>query len=884
MPARVRRFGATLAVLLMLGLIGVGCSLTAPAPPTLPTTPPTAPSLPVDPAPSPPPPQPLRAWSDAAGWPSGSVPASGDVVVVHAGDVVLLDVSPPPLAGLMLHGALVFDERDLELRSDWVMVHGGLYVGSAAQPFVHRAVITLTGARADGHVLEMGMGRKVLGVMDGVLELYGDAPGPSWTRLVDHVAAGAATVRVEDATGWSVGDRVVLASTDFEGWHGAHGSPGARDEQVEERTVTSVDTSVSGSLLTLDRPLSFARVGRTETISGIVVDGRAEVARLTRNVVVQGDEGSADPASDRFRFGGHVMAMGSSRVRLQGVEFTRLGQLGVMGRYPVHFHLMGDEGRHAVLRGSSVHGSFNRCVALHGSNAVTVRDVAAYDTYGHCFFLEDGAETGNVLHGNLALMIRRPAVDDALLPSDTHHLGPAAFWVTNPDNLLVGNVAASSQGSGFWYALPEHPTGLSYGRFDGAYVWPRRTPLGLFVGNVAHSNGSSGLHVDDGPTSDLEAVQATWYRPRVDPGDPASEVVTAVFEDFVAFRHRGRGVWFRGDHTLLRGGVLFDNAIGATFASRSTWAEGVSFVGETSNLGTPRHWETTGVGGRTLPRHWDPSFAIRGFEFYDGDVGVRESAFAAFVPNDVRQASALAFLDFTSFPVSPLNAAAGLDFAPGTNRVHLASRPTPDDGAGGEDGYRSALFADLDGSVTGTAGRVVTVSNPFLTTPSCTERPAWNAFVCPGRYASLSLYDVGSVAVGLAPVTITRADGAPHVMRGAPRGGAPTLFRTLLRLDDTYGYTFAGSPGHLRLILQDVEPGDTLFVSHPHPDADVAIYRDWWIDERNRLTEYASLAALQAAAGAGFHLTGGTLHVRLVVQPDRSYAQVEICRAALCAP
>lgn len=832
-----------------------------------------APTAPGEPPPAPPAPSVTRTWSDAGSWPAGALPSAGDVVTIPHGDVVLLDTSPPPLAGLLIHGSLVFDERDLDLVSDWIMVHGGLYAGSDAAPFAHRARITLTGAPGGGDVLGMGMGRKLIGVMDGVVALVGQAPGPSWTRLVEHAEPGATTLRVEDATGWEVGDRIVVASTDFEAWTGTQGDPASRDGQVEARTLLAVD----GTTLTLDAPLGYHHVGRIEHVAGIRVDERAEVARLDRRIVIQGDAASAEPGSDRFGFGGHVMAMGASRLHLHGVELRRMGQRGVMGRYPVHWHLMGPAPAGNALIASSVHGSFSRCVAVHGTSGITVDDTVAYDATGHCFFFEDGVETGTVLHRNLALMIRRPAPEHALLPSDLHGLGPAAFWVTNPDNVLVGNVAASSQGSGFWYALPPHPTGVSYALFGGADVYPRSTPLGAFRGNVAHSNGSTGLHVDNGPTLDTSGLEVTWYRPRTVPGDGDSAPRVAVFEDFVAFKHRRAGAWFRGDHTVLRGGVLADNAVGVTFASRASGAEGVAFVGESSNVGSPRSWEATGEGGRGLPRPWHPDFAIRGFELYDGDVWVRDAPFAGFEPNGLRQASALAYLDFTAFPVSPRNAVSGLTFAAGTNRVHHATRtPEPEAPA---DGYRSAVFRDDDGSVVGTAGRYVVADTPFLTTAGCSARADWNASICPGPYASLTIDDVEGPG-GLAPVTLTRSDDATHVLLGAP--GAYRAFRTLLRTDHDYAADWTGSSDRLRVILNDVGDGDAVLVSLPWPGDVPSAYRDWWIDDRALLPHFASPEALAAATGAGMHHDGARLHLRLEVQPGRSYAQVEVCRQHGC--
>ncbi|HLU82299.1 MAG TPA: G8 domain-containing protein, partial [Trueperaceae bacterium] len=386
------------------------------------------------------------------------MPATGEVVEIPAGDVVLLDVDTPALGGLLIAGALVFDHQDLELSSDWIEVQGGLYVGSAQQPFLHEAVITLTGAKtADSGCF----GNKYIGLLDGTLELYGDPAGGAWTRLDGTVDAGASSITVDDATGWRVGDAIVIASTDYFSYAGETGE--RYDRQVEERTIAAID----GTTLTLDQPLEFMHYGLSQsfgagakmTLTNTVLESRAEVARLSRNVVIRGDADTLAADSDRYRHGGHIMAMGASRIRLDSVELTRMGQAGVLLRYPIHFHLMGDAGNGSFIRNSSLHHLFNRCITIHGTNDVLVRGNAAYDTFGHCYFLEDGAELGNVLDGNLGVMVRAPREAAALLPSDATHLGPSVFWLTNPANVVTNNVAASSEGTGFWYALPEHPTG-----------------------------------------------------------------------------------------------------------------------------------------------------------------------------------------------------------------------------------------------------------------------------------------------------------------------------------------------------------------------------------------------------------------------------------------
>src|SRR5690606_17745607 len=74
---------------------------------------------------------------------------------------------------------------------------------------------------------------------------------------------------------------------------------------------------------------------------------------------------------------------------------------------------------------------------------------------------------------------------DVLLPSDNT---VSSFWITNPQNHYVDNVAAGSDANGFWMSLPEHPNGQFLGTEISLQTWPRNMPLATFKGNVAHSN------------------------------------------------------------------------------------------------------------------------------------------------------------------------------------------------------------------------------------------------------------------------------------------------------------------------------------------------------------------------------------------------------------
>src|SRR5690625_1068477 len=74
-------------------------------------------------------------WSDPATWPDNKVPAAGDQVEIPSGSEVILDVSPPALAGLTINGKLRFaDESDLALSTEWILVFGELEIGTEDQP------------------------------------------------------------------------------------------------------------------------------------------------------------------------------------------------------------------------------------------------------------------------------------------------------------------------------------------------------------------------------------------------------------------------------------------------------------------------------------------------------------------------------------------------------------------------------------------------------------------------------------------------------------------------------------------------------------------------------------------------------------------------------
>lgn len=685
-------------------------------------------------------------WSNPASWPDGRVPADGAEVIIPRDQEIVLDVNPANLRSLTIDGKLSFaDTRDLELKTEWIYLRRGeLHIGSEAKPHSRKATITLTNNVKGENINTMG-DRGIL-LMGGKLQLHGDRDN-SWTKLTKTAKAGDTRIQVMDARGWRKGDEIVLASTDFD------------PRQAEKRTVANI----SGNTITLDRPLEYMHFG--EITFG--VDQRGEVGMLSRNIRIQASE---DSETDYF--GGHIMAMPGSTMQVSGIELYRMGQHMNLARYPIHWHLV-NEGRGQYIKNSSIHNTFSRCVTLHGTNNVRVENNVAFDNVGHCYFLEDAVETGNELIRNIGIMTKchptlpcdpinlapgrvgggasRPS-DQHLLPSDNT---VSTFWITNPNNIYRDNVAAGSDQIGFWFAFPEKPIGEFANEAAWAQHFPRRTRLGEFKGNTAHST-FDGMMFDRGPAQDnnVSVGGSNYHTAQIDPTDPNGEKIETLFEDFTTYKNRNGGVWARGELHVFRNLRAADNAIGYTHAAgrRQAFSSKVVdslFVGESDNIGNPRTPEEIAYG-RSLPTH--PDYPIRGYEYYDMTHDVINTKFVNFQPNALRDASAMSYLMYTSFGMSTENAVTGATFenSKPVSFPPVVRRWSSDNGRGNS--YRGASILDRDGSVTGKPGATIVLDNGIASDEqACDIKPDWGAAVCVGDFG---LFNLG-VNVGFGSDAIT---------------------------------------------------------------------------------------------------------------------------------
>ena len=449
-------------------------------------------------------------WSDAATWDTGRVPRQGERVLVSAGTRVGYDVESDAVIRLLqVAGELVFARdhnttlnvgllkvQNSELcsengfRCDLHAVTGdgepsaapagampGLEVGTRAQPIP--AEFT---ARIRLHYLD-GMNKDdapAISACSARMDFHGAPLSRTWMKLGAEAKHGdAAVVLAEPVTGWRVGDEVIVTGS----IHGEHlrtfrpGAKNAAEPETEERRIVKID----GTTLTLDRPLVNEHFGTGEF--------RSEVANLSRNVIVE----SADPNGVR----GHTLYHQFSSGGISYARFAHLGKEGVLGRYPIHFHLVEDTMRGSGVLGAAIVDSGNRWITIHGAQYLVIRDCVGFRSVGHGFFMEDGSEALNLLDRNLGVQAYRAKP----LPNQALGFDPndgAAFWWANGRNTLTRNVSCENDEYGFRYDS-QKSSGFSAqlavrnpgGGEDKVDI--RTLPFYRFEQNEAHTEGVYGM-------------------------------------------------------------------------------------------------------------------------------------------------------------------------------------------------------------------------------------------------------------------------------------------------------------------------------------------------------------------------------------------------------
>lgn len=444
-------------------------------------------------------------WSAPGTWDAQRVPREGDRVLIGRKTRVLYDAdSPAVIRYLQVAGVLSFArDRNTALNVGVITIQAteeyaetgfdchavveegkhvpapgdraALEVGTPQDPipYPHTARIRLH--------LAAGMDKKegpAIVCCDGRMDFHGAAMNRTWLNLGKNARPGERSIVLPEAvTGWRAGDEVLLT-----GAKRSYGSARRSDpdsSSSETRRITKID----GLILHLDRPLTHEHLGEGEF--------RCEAANLSRNVIIE----SADPKRGR----GHTMYHRHCAGGISYARFAHLGQEGMLGRYPIHYHLVGDTMRGSSVLGVAIVDSHNRWVTIHGTHFVVVRDCVGYQSVGHGFFLEDASEVYNLLDRNLGVQ----AFNGKRLPKQVLPFDPndgAAFWWSNGRNSLTRNAACENEEYGYRYDIQKSTafnTVLPILMPDGTKkpIDVRTIPIFRFDDNVSHTEGLYGMVV-----------------------------------------------------------------------------------------------------------------------------------------------------------------------------------------------------------------------------------------------------------------------------------------------------------------------------------------------------------------------------------------------------
>ena len=320
---------------------------------------------------------------------------TGDSIWIQNGQRILLDCDISVYM-MIIQGSLEFDRKDINLDAAYIFVMGGSFiVGTEADPFLQRATITLHGRPTSQEIPLYGA--KVLACRFCTLDLHGKPvlDGRTHTKLAASVDKGAMEITLTEPVDWDANSQIVVTSTHVNGTF----------EEFDSVIMTEVLDG--GTRLKLATALQYPHLGETFTYAGgTKAELRANVLLLSRNVIVQGDESSI-----LDRHGGHIIlhsrtheaivdrSKGESLVaRIENIEVRYAGQMGRLGRYAIHFHMIGAV-KQSYVRYNSIHHSYQRAVAIHGVHFLRVINNVAFETAGHTYFVEDGVETKNQIIG-----------------------------------------------------------------------------------------------------------------------------------------------------------------------------------------------------------------------------------------------------------------------------------------------------------------------------------------------------------------------------------------------------------------------------------------------------------------------------------------------------
>ncbi|XP_045197941.2 cell surface hyaluronidase-like [Mercenaria mercenaria] len=707
-------------------------------------------------------------------------------------------------------------------------------------------------------------------------------------RISDIDAAFPLLDVIDDVSSWMPGDKLIVTSTDYD-W-----------QQTEERTVFECNTCTARQLR-VNAPFEYTHFGKI--IKGNTIDMRAEIALLTRNVVIEGEmEDTCPPGNGNCddiyvygwdTFGAHVKVLyGYASVHIEGVELRNVGQHTDLGRYPLHFHMCldpPDSSNPPYIKEVSIHHSFARCITIHGTNEVQLIDNVCYDHIGHGYFLEDGSEKGTLFDGNLAVGARRGSTD--LEPTDVH---PTSFWITNPNVRFVNNFAAGGQGTGIWFVFPDEPMGPSKHLNAMDLYEAKSTAVTQFYNNVAHSNVHKGIMFGNRLTASRTLMCCNHWQPRADPKDPESDPIEISISKITAYKNRRLNIWAEGGlinwtHISVsdstNGIMVHNDQLVDRFSGRLMKSV---IVDNSENIGEPEEGDS-----RSIPMYWERNAPHTGVTMWFGPTKFSELWLDGFEQNDLYDTGAIGLKRDSPYLFPMTNEFRDIQHAfddgPGLSNLAITGTFGVNPGWPDDDGQKVTGFTWYRNMPEGVRRYyVVRPDHLSAAADDCKVRSNWRLAICETKYGDLKL-------------RLRKADknkGAVYVRDDLPSAQVTMKMEFTngpqVVLDGSRSYTvhFLGEiPGEMRIKGEGMEIGDVLRVGFCLPKDAVFRISSFWPYRLRSADYFTKVNSLEELDAESSELDGkkyfyddstGMLYYKFINNKDRGPNEWNSCADGKC--
>ncbi|CAF3424464.1 unnamed protein product [Rotaria sp. Silwood1] len=408
---------------------------------------------------------------------------------------------------------------------------------------------------------------------------------------------------------------------------------------------------------------------------------------------------------------------------------------------------------------------------------------------------EDGVETGNILNGNLAVFVR---TSSSLLNED---VTPAAFWVTNPNNIVVNNAVAGGTHFGYWYRMLRTPDGPSFAMYPN--YCPYRRQFGRFFNNSVHSVGRFGVWI------------FPEYSPTVAGNCWNDAPYQAIFDGLISWKNSKGFEWVMSSSIQIRNTIVFDNYdtglrcvtainhqatnlpnLRATFYNETRGSSVINsiIIGDSGVSGNPI---VPTEGGLVVM--WDRGLRVRNVSFINFSSSNTQAIYGPFITGRCIVYCGGWLTKFSQ-----------LSF---TNVANRGNFRWPYDG----------LYQDEDGSLSNVSGTIILAPDGLWNTSNaCRPTPNFiNAITCPLSLGTWIRFAFNKASLGQNGEYLNVYDQFNHhtiVLNLAKRLTHPLGYMMTLLSKNIYLFQFQNANSSVNLsysgIAYGLEPGDYLIIRH----------------------------------------------------------------------